>query len=176
MFARCWSILRDLRTACCIACAFLVACSGRHPPDTPVPLDRWNPQTGMFRWSRGEVTLPRGLRYQGHHDGDHGATFTSEDWSLNIHCIIRGCPGADAWGPKENLEEKVVEGARVWVSRGDWRSRGGSHKVLGVVTFPDSECASFMVDSTKSEDAAVIDAMVRSFHPRSPADSRSNVH
>jgi hypothetical protein len=114
------------------------------------------------------------LRYYSHPDVGEGARFTSEDWSLNIQCIVPGCPGAGAWGPKENLEQKVVEGARVWISRGDWQKRGGDHKVLGMVTFPDSECATFVVDSTKSGDAALIDSIVRSFDPRSPGKPGSD--
>jgi hypothetical protein len=131
------------------------------------------------------VTLPTGLRYRVEQEArgkiEH---FTSSDWRLTISLLVPNCLGADAWRTKErfeeetkvDFEEKVVEGVRVWIGRGDPRRPEGRYKVLGAVTFPDSGCATFIVVSTRTEDAAVIDSIVHSFHPKTRGGSDVHIH
>jgi hypothetical protein len=122
----------------------------------------WNSKSGKFTWWRGEVTLPVGLRYRGVPSDTFEGRFTSPDGKLVIRHDIGGYAGAyasrrDAF----SFEERVVEGARVWTAR---RYRGRA--TLMAVTFPDSGCANFFLESSRIEDAAVIDSIARSFQPK----------
>lgn len=66
----------------------------------------------------------------------------------------------------EAFEERIVDGARVWTGHEKWPIAGVSGVVLYAVTFPDSGCANFYLQSSNPNDAAIIRGIAQSFHPR----------
>ena len=62
------------------------------------------------------------------------------------------------------FEERIIKGARVWAARQSYRRRGRTMWLA--VTFPDNGCANFYLTSSNIEDAAIIDSIARSFHPK----------
>jgi hypothetical protein len=113
------------------------------------------------------VKLPVGFTYEKDRGIDsYVGHFASPDGQLIVRHDIGLFAGAYA-SKKDSFvfKEKVVGGARVWTARRGWRSREGSRTVLVAVTFPDSGCANFYVESSKSEDAALIEEIANSFRP-----------
>jgi hypothetical protein len=146
-----------MRICLLIACTLLgESCRQRVSPVS------WNSKSGKFTWWRGEVTLPTGLKYRGEPSDSFAGHFTSLDGKLVIRHDIGGYAGAYA-SPRDgfHFEERVVDGVRVWTARRD-RSR----TTLFAVTFPDSGCANFFLESSRIEDAAIIDSIARSFRPK----------
>ena len=65
------------------------------------------------------------------------------------------------------FREDIIDGVRVWVARRDWpdgKGKGG-HSTLLAVTFPDSGCANFFLESSSPEEAARVDRIARNFRP-----------
>ena len=111
------------------------------------------------------MSLPAGFTHQrGPSDRIEG-DFTSPDGALIVHHDIGGYAGAYA-NRKGALvfEQRMVDGARVWTAQRKWGV--GRTKTLVAVTFPDNGCANFFLETSNSEDAAVIDALARSFRPK----------
>jgi hypothetical protein len=127
----------------------------------------WDATLGTFTWSGGEVKMPGGFTYQ----KDRGIdSFVGHFASPDGQVIVRHDIGlfAGAYASKKDsfvFKEKVVGGARVWTARREWQNQEGSRTVLVAVTFPDSGCANFYVESSKSADAVVIEEIASSFHP-----------
>lgn len=157
-----------------IACALLAeSCARSVPREKGVT---WNPESATFAWSGGQVNLPAGFTYQVDKGTDtFEGHFTSADGKLVVRHDIGGYAGA--WTRKDKsfmFHERVVDGARVWTAKREWPDReltGGGLTTLFAVTFPDSGCANFFLESTKPEDAAPIDVIARSFRPTSPTRS-----
>ncbi|MGC4048973.1 MAG: hypothetical protein QM757_05565 [Paludibaculum sp.] len=80
---------------------------------------------------------------------------------------------AGIWARRDNtttsFRESVVDGVRVWVAKRSWPGGPESRIALFAVTFPDSDCASFYLESSEQEDGKVIDTVARSFHPKKAA-------
>jgi hypothetical protein len=166
-----------------IASCLLTSCAPVPPKEMPVSADIWNPRTGRYRWPSGEVTLPVHLRYRFSEDRHTRIeNFVSRDWRISIGAghelsTTEGCPYASAQGDDGVKLERVVNGSRVFVYRGDW-TRFHEHaqyrpvysmdgpRGLGWVLFPDSGCAMIMVASTRPADIAIIDSIVKTFRPR----------
>ncbi len=150
-----------------IAGALLAQSCGPH---RPLPKGvTWNPESATFAWWGGKVTLPIGFTYQVDHGGDtFEGHFTSADGKLVIRHDIGGYAGA--WASRDNaffFREDVIDGARVWIAKRDWpdgKGKGG-HTTLVAVTFPDSGCANFFVESSRPEDATPVDFIASSFRP-----------
>lgn len=129
---------------------------------------RWDAKTATFAWWCGEVKVPVGFKYQ----MDQGADtfqghFTSPDGKVVVRHDIGGYAGA--WASQERaffFEEKLVAGARVWIAKQDWPNGKGGKTTLVAVTFPDSGCANFFLESSNIEGAAPIDFIARSFRPK----------
>jgi hypothetical protein len=129
----------------------------------------WNAESATFVWWGGQVNLPIGFTYQ----VDQGADtfeghFTSADGKLVIRHDIGGYAGA--WASRDRsffFREDVINGARVWIAKRHWpdgKGKGG-RTTLVAVTFPDSGCANFFVESFRPEDAIPVDLIARSFRP-----------
>ena len=156
-------------TSFLIACALLEESCARH---LPLPKGvTWNPESATFAWWGGQVNLPVGFTYQ----VDQGADtfeghFTSADGKLVIRHNIGGYAGA--WASREKsffFHENVIDDARVWIAKREWpdgKGKGG-RTTLVAVTFPDSGCANFFLESSKPEDATPVDFIARSFRPTS---------
>lgn len=155
-----------IQTCLLIACALVGASCGQRPS-----LGSWNSKLGLFRWENGEVTLPGGFKYRRTPSDTFEGHFTSADGKLVIRHDIGGYAGAYASRRTAFFfEERVVEGARVWIAKTDRPNGMGVPSVLVAVTFPDSGCANFFLDSTKPEDATLIESVARSFRPKGRAD------
>jgi len=153
-----------MRTRTCffIACALLGASCGQR-----ISSGTWNPKSGKFSWGAGEVTLPVGFTYREEPSDTFEGRFTSPDGKLVIRHDIGGYAGV--YASREGaffFEEDAVEGARVWIAKRDQPGRTGARTTLAAVTFPDSGCANFFLESTKAEDAALINSIARSFRPK----------
>jgi len=127
------------------------------------PRKTWNPDSGRFAWSSGQVTLPAGLTYHGQPSDSFEGYFTSPDERLIVRFDIGGYAGH--YAHREDavfFEERTAENARVWVSKNCRANR----PCRIAVTFPDSECANFFVYGGGDADVAVIRSIARSFNPR----------
>ena len=168
-----------LIAAACGICVFLLTGCRQSPPETPVSIETWNPKSGTFRWSRGEVKLPPRLRYHVAQGAKpYRAQFISRDWSLSID-VISEDPGLSPSCTTEafksvtdgNLEEKLVAGGRVWIGKRAPQKYDGGHPLGLVTVFSDPGCTTFFVFSTRGpEGSAIIDSIAGSFRPRHPAD------
>jgi hypothetical protein len=149
--------------SCLIVCTLLGSSCNQHlvlPGGT-----NWDEKSGVFRWKLGEVTLPPGFTYQVDPSDTFEGHFTSRDGKPVIRLDNGGYAGAYA-ERKDALffEERLVDGVRVWTARRKWGVAGT--KTLMAVTFPDNGCANFYLESSNAEDAAIIDALARSFRPK----------
>jgi len=152
---------------CLTFLALFLACCGRRPLPRGAS---WDAKSGRFTWWSGEVTLPRGFTYQ----VDNGADtfqghFTSPDGKQVVRHDIGGYAGA--WAAQNKsfyFAETVVEGSRVWIAKRDWQDGRVDHTTLIAVTFPDSGCANLYLASSRSESAAIIEFIARSFRPKGP--------
>lgn len=94
--------------------------------------------------------------------------FTSADGKLVIRHDIGGYAGA--WARRDKsffFRENVIGDARVWIAKREWpdgKGKGG-RTTLVAVTFPDSGCANFFLESSKPEHATPVDFIARSFRP-----------
>jgi hypothetical protein len=125
----------------------------------------WDEKTAVFRWSYGQVSLPAGFTHQRDPSDTIEGHFTSPDGKLVVHHDIGFYAGAYA-SKKDALvfEERVADGARVWIARRKWGV--GGTKTLVASTFTDNGCANFYLEMSNSEDAVIIDALARSFRPK----------
>jgi hypothetical protein len=142
------------------------SCDWYRPPPKGVT---WSAESGTFVWWGGRINIPLGFTYQVDQGTDSfEGHFTSADGKLVIRHDIGGYAGA--WASRERslfFREDVIEGARVWIAKRDWPDgKGmGGQTILVAVTFPDSGYANFFLESSKAEDAALIELIARSFHP-----------
>jgi hypothetical protein len=156
-----------MRTRFLTACVLLGACAQR----LSLPKDAsWNAKSATFAWWGGEVALPVGFIYRVDQGTDSfEGHFTSPDGKVVVRHDIGGYAGAwAARGKALVFAETVVEDTRVWTAKRDWPDGKGGHTTLIAVTFPDSGCANFFLESSKPEDAAVINFVARSFRPKGP--------
>jgi|SRR5579872_765897 len=144
-------------------CAFLAPACARRPA-LPQSVN-WDEKSGVFRWWAGEVRIPAGFTHEIEPSDTFQGHFTSRDGKPVIRHDIGGYAGVYA-ERKDALffEERIVDGARVWTARRTWGMTGT--KTLIAVTFPDNGCANFYLESSKGEDASIIDALARSFRPK----------
>lgn len=154
-------------TGLLLVCALLnSSCASR----APMPKDAaWDAASGRFSWANGEIVLPAGFSYLPDWGTDtFVGRFTSPDGRVVVSHDIG--TSASVWAGREksttSFQESVVDGARVWVGKREWAVKLGGRILLIAVTFPDSGCASFYVESSEPEDGKVIEGIARSFHPR----------
>lgn len=166
--------MRTSFTSNCILTGLLAVCSlldsscANRPP---MPKDaNWDAGSGKFTWASGEVVVPAGFTYL----PDWGAdTFVGRFTSPDGRVVVSHDIGTTAsiWARRDkattSFTESVVDGARVWVAKREWLSGLGGRIAMYAVTFPDSGCASFYLESSEPQDSKVIESLARSFHPRS---------
>ena len=154
--------------------AALVLTSCRFPePESRPSRDIWDPSTGRFHWPQGEVTLPKGLIYSAITVQDlHNIRFMAPGGGPSFVAVIPDCKAAEEYrtlsshDPRYTYEEFEVRGARVQVARFDLSAYHFTKPgALGVVTFRDSGCATFVVFSMDAKDVALVDSVVRSYRP-----------
>jgi len=129
----------------------------------------WDPKSATFGWWAGEVKLPAGFTYHagGGLDTFEGR-FISRDRRVVVQHDIGGYAGAYASRVGASVfKEWVVDGARVWTSQKELPD----HRILAAVTFPDSGCANFILESAAPGDSAPLDFIARSFRPKGHAHS-----
>ena len=146
----------------------MCACACTSGPSLPEGTT-WDADSGAFRWPGGEVRLPVGLRYARIESDTFEGEFVAKSGRIVIHHDIGTTAGA--WAQKlnsESFDERVVEGARVWVAQ---RKRGGAGEpeTLVAATFPDNGCANFFVVSKGPGYEGVIEAVAASFRPKNTA-------
>lgn len=129
----------------------------------------WDSASGTFRWAGGEVRVPAGLAYNRIESDTLEGEFVAKSGRMVIHHDIGSAAGA--WAQRLNaefFEERVVEGARVWVAE---RKRGGEGvaEMLAAVTFPDNGCANFFVIAKGPGYRAAMEKVAASFRPRNAA-------
>jgi hypothetical protein len=127
-------------------------------------LPDWRRESAVFTWGTGEVKIPAGFTYVREHGIDtFMGRFTSEDRGLTIEHDIGELAGEH--GGMGNLET-LTEGSRVRFGGATYPDERGDKKYFFKVSFPDASCANFYLESTSEKDAAVIESIARSFHPR----------
>ena len=156
---------RIRRIACysCLAALLTAACAHRSAPPW---IRRWDEKSSVFRWRSGSVKLPSGFTHQ----ADTSDTIEGHFTSTNTRLVIRYDIGwlAGAWAKEQDafsFNERMVQGARVWTARRRRPDGKGGTTTLVAVTFPDSACANFYLESTSIKDAAIIDVIAQSFRP-----------
>jgi hypothetical protein len=94
--------------------------------------------------------------------------FISQDRRVVVQHDIGGYAGVYASRVgASGFEEWAVDGARVWTAQKELRD----HKLIVAVTFPDSGCANFILESATPGDAGIIDFIAHSFRPKGHAHS-----
>jgi hypothetical protein len=147
-------------------CFALVCSSCARRPSLP-PSVIWDEKSSVFHWPGGEVRLPGRFIYQRDVSDTIMGHFTSPDGKLVIHHDIGGYAGA--WANRrlaDSFDERIVERVRVWTDQQKWPDGHGGRTMLAAVTLPDNGCANFYLTSSNIEDAALIDSIARSFHPK----------
>ncbi len=129
----------------------------------------WDAASGRFCWAEGELAVPPGFQYLPDWGTDtFVGHFTSRDGQVVISHDIGS--HADTWARQDkqstSFHEDMVDGARVWVVRRDLSGGPAGRVSHFAVTFPDSGCANFYMESSKPEDGQVIEFMARSFRPK----------
>ena len=123
----------------------------------------WKGESNTFSWGRGEIKLPAGFSYK----ADHGIDtvvgyFTSQDGRLVIQHDIGEYAGEHGGMGKS---ETLTAGSRVRVGRAVISDGKGGSTIFSIVSFPDSGCANFYLESPIEKDTAVIEFIARSFRP-----------
>jgi hypothetical protein len=122
----------------------------------------WRKESGVFSWGTGQVQIPAGFTYARETGIDtFVGRFTSEDGRLVIEYDI-GELAAEHGGMGRS--ETPTEGSRVRFGRATY-SEKGSTKYFFKVSFPDSGCANFSLESAREKDAAIAEFIARSFCP-----------
>jgi hypothetical protein len=123
----------------------------------------WKGESGAFSWGSGEVKLPAGFTYKANYGIDtFVGQFTSQDGNLVIEHDIGELAGEHGGMGKS---ETLTEGSRVRVGRAIRHDDNGRTTFFSKVSFPDSGCANFYVESHNENDAAAIEFIARSFRP-----------
>jgi hypothetical protein len=123
----------------------------------------WKGEVGAFSWGSGEVKLPAGFTYKAYRGMDTlMGHFTSQDGKLLITHDIGELAGEHGGMGKS---ETLTEGSRVRVGRAISSDSNGPTTFFSRVSFPDSGCANFYLESLDEKDAAVIEYIAGSFHP-----------
>ncbi|MDX2267128.1 MAG: hypothetical protein NW208_03415 [Bryobacter sp.] len=130
----------------------------------------WNRETGKFTWYRGEVSLPKGYSYTVTEGVDtFTGVFLSPFRRVVVNHDIGGFAGAFAKSRKAiHFEEKTVQGARVWQATHKLETPEGPNSYLVAVTFPDSGCANFFLETRDSSDSNIIRSIAASYVPIKP--------
>ncbi|MGJ5816832.1 hypothetical protein [Paludibaculum fermentans] len=129
----------------------------------------WDAASGKFSWAGGELVVPPGFHYLPDWGTD---SFVGHFTSANGRVVISHDIGRDAgmWARRGKeataFHETVVDGARVWVARRDLSFGPVGRVSHFAVTFPDSGCANFYMESSEPEDGKAIELMARSFRPK----------
>ena len=128
--------------------------NGSRSPGSHLPAHAyWNESLGTFAWWGGKITLPLGFIYQVEVGDSFAGRFTSVDGGLIIRHDIGGYAGVWAKRTDSSFTERFKNEARIWTTR-------------QAVTFPDSNCANFFVESPEKAGAVAIANIARSFHPK----------
>jgi hypothetical protein len=124
----------------------------------------WNAESRLFRWTGGEANLPGGFTHQRESGMDtFVGHFTSEDGRLVISYDIGELAGEH--GGFGKYSETTTNGSRVRIGRADLANDADRRSVLTLVSFPDSGCANFRMESPSEAEASAIALVARTFRP-----------
>jgi hypothetical protein len=168
LWARAYIRRRNAWLAGCIIAIFAVAAdlalfqSQRDSQDDKIKLI-WKADSGAFSWGSGEVKLPAGFVYQPEHGIDtFVGRFTSQDGKQVIEYDIGYLAGEHGgMGRSETLSD----GSRVRIGRATRTDDKGGTIFFSKVSFPDSGCANFYLESAKNKDDEAIEFIASSFRP-----------
>lgn len=123
----------------------------------------WNPVYGTFSWGKGAVQLPSGFKYE----RDQGMDtlmghFTSADGTLVVQHDIGEFAGEHN---TTRGTESITEGARIKRRRATRTDATGQSRTFAQVSFPDSGCATFHLDSPNENAAATIEFIAHTYRP-----------
>lgn len=128
----------------------------------------WNPQSHVFSWGPGSVRIPSGFEHQPAHGID---TLVGDFISTERKLVIRYDIG-DLAGEHGGIGgmETLNQGARVRSGQ-TISDLNGVPKTFAAVSFPDSGCANFFLESLNKSDAVLIEEIGKSYRPlsRTPA-------
>jgi hypothetical protein len=128
-------------------------------------IDReWNPETGVFNWRKGEVKIAPGFRAERITGIDTlMGQFVSADGRVTITYDIGELAGEHGGTGRR---ETVVQGARVRTGEATRTDDSGRTLYFFKVSFPDSGCANFYLESTDARDRRAIDEIAAGFRPK----------
>ena len=163
-----------MRTPLCLFASILLL--GSACKRVSFPEGNWDGRSGSFKWRTGEVKLPPGFTYHPDRGADSFVGRFTHQTEVSSWSTTSALAKLQVRTHRERaleFNERIVEGARVWIAKKDHPLPNGGHTFLVAVTFPDCRCANFFVRSSKPEDAVTIDFIARSFQPsrRSNPDS-----
>lgn len=150
-----------------IVTADVVAYQGwRASADDAIKLD-WKPESGVFSWGSGSVTIPSGFTYHRQNGIDSVVGyFKSDDGSRIIRHDIGELAGEH--GGTGDFES-AVEGSRLRLGRARYIDDKGAMRYLSAVSFIDAGCANFSISAANEQDVAAIELVAKSFRPAASA-------
>ena len=114
----------------------------------------WNQESGVFSWGLGSVRVPRGFEHKAEPGIDtFVGSFTSQVDGLEIRYDIGELAGEHGG---MNGSESLIRGARV---------RSVRASSFAIVSFPDTGCATFSLETSDPRQALIIDGIGQSFQP-----------
>ena len=134
----------------------------RHSVDNSIVV-AWEAKSGTFSWGLGTVKVPAGFTYA----PDHGMDtlmghFTSPDGNLVVEHDIGELAGEHGGMGRS---ETLTEGSRVRLRHSTTPDATGRNHAFVKVSFPDSGCANFYLESPDEDAAATIEFLARTFRP-----------
>ena len=124
----------------------------------------WDPESRVFDWGRGRVTLPEGFEYQRLRGIDTLiGRFVTRDGRITIGHDIGEL--SSEHGSGMGGREVVVKGFRVRTGSTMYKDEEGKTEWYFNLFFPDSGCAHFYLSSTDKADRVAMKAIEASFRP-----------
>jgi len=129
----------------------------------------WRGDSETFDWGAGEVKLPPGFTYRPEHGIDtFVGHFISPDGKQVVEYDIGYLAGEHGG---MGTSEALMKGSRVRTGRAARIDEKGVPILFSKVSFPDSGCANFYLESANEKDSETIEFIARTFRPAGGAPS-----
>jgi hypothetical protein len=134
----------------------------RSEPDAGIKVS-WDSKSGSFNWGRGQVKLPPGFTYASRAGSDSAVGEFSAESGTTVITHDIGELGGGLSSPL--VSEMLIEGSRVRFDHTTHVNESGKTRFRFELSFPDSGCAKFSLESFDESKKAILTSIADSFHP-----------